>query len=574
MKKSKLLSVFVIIAMILLSACSSNKGGSNSSPSSGGSSASPTASESSPSQEPANKEPEKITVHVGINWIPPVQNDGIFDKLRAEASGVYTKWTYETSDNEDTGRRLKLTGGELPDVWAFYGPNGPAQVDFLNAGVVEPVEQYLNMPDKYPNLAKIPQAVKDYVKADDGHTYFLPLFIEIDSGAKKQVEDGFWKWAQQGIFVRTDILEQTGMTKDSLATMEGFEAFLAAAAKLKDAQGKSIIPLTMGDNFNGWRSIAAAFGVETVNEAVGMFPDANGQFIATRDHENYKKTWAWLNKMYSAGLLDKEAPTHKKELYLQKLTTGRAAAYLGSMSDIAENGWAPLTDKNDISAKFEAIPFPKVTGVDKLGAIEAVNPLPWTGAYLMKGKNLEASLKYLDWTLGNDIMTVKYGPPGEAPEHVWNYVDDTKTVWNLHPDFVKDLTSGDANLQQKYGQQPWFLANTNVPDVDTNEETVKKVKYELQKKSGMLLAGQGTKREGHNYDAVPVLQGGIVEKYKPQIDQIELEYRAKLMIAKTPEKFEDTWQKYRAELDKKGKWNEYKAEWLKQYEAFSKKVNF
>lgn len=563
--------MIVIVTLLFLSACTSKSGdgSTNSSPSS---SPSQSAATSKPSDKP--KEMKNITVHVGINWIPPVKNDGIFDKLRAEASGVNVKWTYETGDNEDTGRRLKLTGRDIPDVWAFYGPNGPAQTDFLNADVVVPIEEYLNMPEKYPNLNRIPQAIKDYSVAEDGHTYFIPLFIDIEGSETTRIEDGFWAWGQQGIFVRTDILEQTGSTKESLATMEGFEAFLSEAAKLKDQNSNPLIPLTMGDNFKGWRSIAAAFGIDTAQEASGMSPDGNGGFIAARDHDNYKATWAWLNKMYQAGLLDKEAPTHKKELYLQKLTTGRAAAYIGSMSDIAENGWAPLQDKSDVTATFEAIPFPKVDGVSQLGAIESTNPLPWTGAYVMKGENIEASLQFLDWTIGNNVMTVDYGPPGEAPKYVWNYIDDTKTIWRFNEEFKTDLSSGDNNLLQKYGLQPWFLANTTVPDVDTNEDTVKKVKYELQKKSGMLLAGQGTKRAGHNYDSVPVLQGGTIEKYKPQIDAIEIEYRAKMLLAESSDKFEAAWKDYRDDLEKKGKWTEYKAEWHKQYEKFKEKVKY
>jgi len=559
MKKLRWFQVLIVFALLFAAACTQTT------TSSGGNA-------SAPKSEPA-AEMEEITVHVGINWIPPVQNDGIFDKLRAEASGVYTKWTFETSDNEDTGRRLKLTSGDLPDVWAFYGPNNSAQLDFLNAGVVQPIEDYLNMPDKYPNLNRIPQAVKDYVKADDGHTYFIPLFINIEGGTKTDIKEGFWYWGQNGIFVRKDVLAQTGMTVNDLATLESFEAFLAEAAKQKDAQGNALIPLTMSDGFKGWRSIGASFGVESVNEASGMFPDGKGGFIATRDHENYKATWQWLNDMYNKGLLDIEAPTHKRELYLQKLTTGRVAAYIGSMSDIAEAGWASAADEHDVSAQFEAIPFPSVPGVSQIGAIEAKNPLPWTGAYIMKDANLEASLKYLDWTLGNNVMTVNLGPPGPAPKHVWDYVDDKGVVWNYHEEFMSDLTGGDANKLQKYGLQPWFLANTNTPDVDTNEKTVQGLKYKLQKKSGMLLADEGMKRDGHNYDSVPVLQGGIIEKYKPAIDAIEMEYRAKMLTAK-PGEFESVWTAYRNELEQKGKWSEYKAEWLQQYELFNARVQY
>lgn len=568
LNKRKLIHALMAVSLVLVSACSA----SGSTPEDKG-----TTPQQPASSGEAKKEFDKITVHVGINWIPPVKNDGIFDQLRAEASGVYTKWTYETSDNEDTGRRLKLTSGDLPDVWAFYGPNGPAQADFLNAKVVEPIEKYLEMPDKYPNLAKIPKAIKEYVKAPDGHTYFLPLFLDLEgvtSPAAEAAKEGFWSWGQFGVFVRMDVLEKTGMKKEDLATLDGFEKFLKEAAKQKDPQGNPLIPLTMSDNFRGWRVVGSMFGVDNVNEASGFAPDGKGGFVATRDNPKYKDAWAWLNKMYTAGLLDKETPTHKKELALQKVTTGRVAVYLGEMTDIATKGWGPAKDMNDISTKFEAIPFPKVPGVDKIGAAEAKSVLPWTGAYLMKGKNLEASLKYLDWTLGHDIITVNFGPPGDAPKHVWNWVDDKKTVWAFHKEFAEDLTGGDQNKAQKYGAQPWFLAQTNIPDKDTSKTVRDTLSYKLETKSGSLLAKAGAKRDGHNYDAVPVLQGGVMEKYKPALDTVEKEYRAKMLIAETPDKFEEVWKKYREELESKGKWTDVKAEWLKQYEEFSKKVKF
>jgi putative aldouronate transport system substrate-binding protein len=577
MFKSKWLNVFMVLALILLAACSGNKGSQNNDAAASGSPSSAAPSGSASPSAAQSAEPEKITVHVGINWIPPVKNDGVADQLRAEASGVYTKWTYETSDNEDTGRRLKLTSGDLPDVWAFYGPNGPAQADFLNAKVVEPIEQYLNMPEKYPNLAKIPDVIKDYVKAPDGHTYFIPLFIdipELKTPASEAAKDGFWSWGQNGIFVRTDILEKTGMKKEDLATIDGFEKFLAEAGKQKDASGKPLIPLTMKDNFAGWRAIGAMFGVDNVNDSWGFFPDNAGGFMATRDAPRYKDAWAWINKIYTAGLLDKESPTQKKDLFEQKLTTGRVAAYVGQMSDITEKGWKAAKDLNDVSTKFEAIEFPKVPGVDKIGGVDTKNPLPWTGAYIMKGKNMEAGLKYLDWCLGNDIMTVKYGPAGPGPKFLWNWTDDSKTVWHINPEYVADLAAGDPNKEQKYGAQPWFLANTNTPDIDTSETNRKQLHYDLMKKSGSLLAKTGVMRPGHNYDLVPTKPGGVMEKYKPALDAVELEYRAKLMTAKTPAAFEEIWNQYRKDIENKGKWNEYKAEWKAQFDEFSKKVKF
>ncbi|WML48350.1 extracellular solute-binding protein [Neobacillus sp. PS3-34] len=278
------------------------------------------------------KEAKNIDVNVNINWIPAVKNDGEFDKLRAEASGVYTTWSY-TQGDEATARRLLLTSGKLPDVLVGIGPKGDVEADLLNAKAAEPIEKYLNMPDKYPNLAKIPKLIKKYIKNADGHTYFIPTFLKLD-GQQNDMES-FGDWGQMGYWVRTDVLEQTGMSKDELATIDGFESLLKAASKLKDPQGKPLIPLTIGENFQGWRAVGSSFGVDTFNEANGFYPYEDGKYSAARDTENYKNAWKWLNKIYQEGLLDKEAPTAKKEVTLQKISTGRAAAYIGQMTDLA-----------------------------------------------------------------------------------------------------------------------------------------------------------------------------------------------------------------------------------------------
>ncbi|WP_442593814.1 hypothetical protein [Neobacillus sp. D3-1R] len=516
------------------------------------------------------QETAKIDVNVNINWIPAVKNDGIFDELRAEASGVYTTWSY-TQGDEATARRLLLTSGKLPDVFVGIGPKGDVEADLLNAKAAEPIEEYLNMPDKYPNLAKIPDIVKKYVQNEDGHTYFIPTFIELD-GQDNNMEK-FGDWGQMGFWVRTDVLEQVGMTKDDLATMEGYEKFLREAAKLKDPQGNPLIPLTIGQNFQGWRAVGSSFGLDTFNEANGFSPYDGGDFVAARDHENYKAAWKWLNKMYQEGLLDKEAPTAKKEITLQKISTGSAAAYIGQMTDLATGPWAAAKDMNDVSTKFEAIPFPKVAGVDKIGAAEGSSPFPWVGVYIMKGADMEASLKYIDWALGSDLMTVKFGPAGDGPKYAWNWSDDKQT-WSFNDEVVADLTSGDVNREQEYGAQPWFLANTSVDDVTTNKSTWEKVSFKLNQKNGRFLRDLGVSRENHNYDSVPVLKGGVVEKYTPAINDIETEYRAKFLVAKNEKEFESTWEKYRKDLNDKGKWEEYKKEWKQEYEKWSQKMDY
>ena len=95
------------------------------------------------------------------------------------------------------------------------------------------VEQYFDMPDKYPGLAAIPKQYLELMKDADGHIWSIPTWFD------QNPEDPWPGWASQGWSVRTDVLESVGMTIADLATIEGVEAFLKKAAEQKDASGKS-----------------------------------------------------------------------------------------------------------------------------------------------------------------------------------------------------------------------------------------------------------------------------------------------------------------------------------------------
>ncbi|MBW7462493.1 hypothetical protein K0U00_51425, partial [Paenibacillus sepulcri] len=87
----------------------------------------------------------------------------------------------------------------------------------IRSNTVLPLEQYLDMPDKYPGLAAIPKLYLDAMKDKDGHIWSIPTWFD------QNPEDPWPGWASLGWFVRSDVLEKTGLTVDDLKTIGGVE---------------------------------------------------------------------------------------------------------------------------------------------------------------------------------------------------------------------------------------------------------------------------------------------------------------------------------------------------------------
>lgn len=135
-----------------------------------------------------------------------------------------------------------------------------------------PLEQYFDMPDKYPGLASIPKVYLDAMKDKDGHIWSIPTWFD------QNPEDPWPGWASGGWIVRSDVVEKVGMKLEDLATLEGLEKYLRAAAKQTDASGKPLIPLSFLSDVNDESVILSTFGV-TTSSAGGVIPVAKMAMI-------------------------------------------------------------------------------------------------------------------------------------------------------------------------------------------------------------------------------------------------------------------------------------------------------
>ncbi|MCL6456368.1 MAG: hypothetical protein K6T85_00030 [Gorillibacterium sp.] len=501
-----------------------------------------------------------------LGWTATVNNDSMVQKYWRENEPGIDVQLEATQGDAMTALNLKLNTGGFEDA-AIFGRSDIVTAAMIRSNTLLPLEQYFDMPDKYPGLAAIPKLYLDKMKDADGHIWSIPSWFD------QNPEDPWPGWASLGWFVRSDVLEKTGMKMDDLKTLSGLEDYLRLASKQKDEAGKPLIPLSFLSDANDENVILSTFGV-TVGSAGGVVPvEKKGdgyEFIY--DNPQYKAAYQWMNKMYTEGLIDREAITDKKERYKEKNKSGRIAMNVGGFFNMDAQLWEVLAGPTEPAWYYEAIPFPQVEGVSAVGANQIVNPYPGDDIFISKEtKNLDAILKFFDYTLAQkpeQQQVVNEGPAGVF----WDWVDQPLGKWQYTNDEYQKLhDSGDAAKvastnpglysASSYSNEwyPWW--NYNVTDPAGRLKTI-----EFTEKIGKM----GGTRVAEDYDMVKAKAGGLWEKYLPELENIRKEFKAKLMMAKDDKAFEAAWTEFQSALEKRAHWSELKVEWNQELQAAKK----
>ncbi|ANY67158.1 hypothetical protein BBD42_12295 [Paenibacillus sp. BIHB 4019] len=498
-----------------------------------------------------------------LGWTATTNNDSLVQKYwREKEPGVDVK--LETTQGDAmTALNLKINTGGFEDA-AIFGRNETVKSAMNRSKQLMSLEQYFDMPDKYPGLAAIPKQYLELMKDADGHIWSIPTWFD------QNPEDPWPGWASQGWSVRTDVLDSVGMTIADLATIEGVEAFLKKAAEQKDASGKTLLPLSFLMDTNdtlSWsdeNAILTAFGVTTGGRGIEKKGD---DFVFAYDDPNFKAAYAWMNKMYVAKLIDPEVVTNKKEQYNEKNKSGRVALNAGSFWNIPTSVWETLDGPTEPGWFYEVVPFPKVQGVEKVGINQVVNPNPGYDVYVSSNtKNLEAILKFFDYTLQpkpEQQHVINEGPVGLY----WDWVDQPLGKWQFTDEAYKtSRNSGDAAQKAKVTPELYMASsysNEWYPWWNTADGgkagAAKTIKFTE------AIGKMGSIRVAEPYDLIEMKAGGLWEKYSPEIENIRKEYRAKLLMAKDSGQFETEWTKFQEALEKRGHWSEVKEEWLASY---------
>ena len=486
-------------------------------------------------------------------------------KTLLEKYGFNFKMSFTQGDLM-TALNLKLASGGFEDISVQY-MNPVVRTAMTKANAVMDMTPYFSMPEKYPNLAKVPKSVLDYCRSSDGKIWFIPTWFA------QEMDKPWAGWQSDAFFVNTDILAKVGATRADLSTIQGLETVMRKikGANLKDDSGSSVIPMGFLKNNNtnipdDYR-ILAAFGVDVVTQGVAPVKKSGNSFVFSLDDPGYKAGYAWISKMYRDGLIDPEVVTQKTELFKEKGGKGKYAIMPTSMWTFKWS-WEPLDGPTAAAWYFEPLPNPKVAGVSAPGAIQLVNPYPAYSIYISKNtKHLEQILKFLDFCLAQEPTQQQV--LNEGPEGInWKWTDKPLGEWDFVSDYGKLRNSGDNATVAKCTPQLWYLTTysnkwypwwTNAVDSNTHKG------FAHTRQFTQVIGSFGNVRPVHTYDTVTAKVGGLWEKYGPTLKSIQDEYEAKLIMAKDDKAFEQVWSSYRTALEKRAHWTDLKAEWNTSY---------
>jgi ABC-type sugar transport system, periplasmic component len=534
--------------MLALTACSGGGGSSTNSPSQAPEQTGQTA-------EGSKQQGGKFNLWLG--WTTTVNNDSMVQKYWRENEPFVDVQVESTQGDAATALNLKLNTGGFEDA-ALFGRSDVINTSMIRSGTIQPLEQYFDMPDKYPGLASIPKQYLDAMKDKDGHIWSIPTWFD------QNPEDPWPGWASLGWFVREDVLEKAGMKQEDLATIEGVEQYLKAASQQTDASGNKLIPLGFLSDANDENVILNTFGVSTSGGGVVPVEKKGDDYEFIYDNPQYKEAYKWMNKMYNEGLIDKEAITDKKERYKEKNQSGRMAMNVGGFFNMDAHLWEVLNGPTAPAWYYQTVPYPKVAGVDKVGINTIINPNPGDDVYISKNtKNLDAILKFFDYALSPKAemqQEINEGPAGtfwdwvDKPLGKWHYIDENYTALHDSGDAAKKAsTTPELYAASSYSNEwyPWW----NYEATDSVAGRQKTIDFTN------AISKMGAIRVAESYDLVKSEPGSLWEKYAPELENVRKEYKAKLMMAKDDKAFEAAWTEFQSALEKRAHWSELKDEW-------------
>lgn len=564
MKNKKVLSVLLILSMIVsLTACGKSGSGNIA----GGSTPSGTTETDGEGYYVSEKEGGKTTDQFTIwaGWTSQSPNDTTVQNVMKEQLGIDYQVEYMQSNDYMTTLNLKLSSNaKLPDVMIF--PYDKAVESALTtAGRVMNLNDVFTS-DKLTYIPKIDSRVQDYIKTNDGDKWWIPGYYAVE------YDEPWGGWTVDAWWVRTDLLDEAGKTKDDLKTIEGIEDTLKAMAKLQDPNGNNIIPLSFAQGEgHEERIILATFGVDTARGVSGMpaVMDINGEKVFMYDNPNYNEAYRWMNRMYRDGLIDMEATTMSSERFREKIESGQLGMFTTDLWISGLNETWKSYDSGDDSVTFyyEPIHTPSVQGVER-GYTSYVNPNPCYMVFINKDtEKLNAVLNFLDWC--NDPTPLRGQEVNEGPiGTLWNFTNEETGAWDFVPDYKVERDSGDSARVAACTHQLWqFASYSNKWYAWWNQDgSGNKAGGELVNKWCKYISSDVVNHRAiTDMDSVKIDVDGVIANNIASLNSVEDEYSAKMIMAENDDKFEKAYNEFLEQLELRADWSAMKDEWTAAY---------
>jgi len=382
------------------------------------------------------KTPLSFPIMILSNAAYPYKEDWLFFKELTKRTNVTLQATVVPGSDYNQKRSVLVSSGSAPTIIPkTYHPDEEA---YIAGGAVLAVSDHIDlMPNLKEQIAKWKlEPDLDAWRQEDGKYYLLP-------GVHEDV------WQDYSLAVRTDILQQLGLTVpktwDELHTV--LKAMKQAHPDVYPLSDRWSTPPQPGGN-NLLQLLAIAYGTKAGWNYLHTSWDAGAKkFVYTGATEQYKQVIQFLNTLVSEKLIDPESFTQSDDLAKQKFANGKSFV-ISCNAQTLVNELRPSL-KNIPGATVLKIPVPTGPSGQVLDASRLESGV-MISSKARDSKNFVALMQFIDWLYYSPEgkMFAKYGIQGTT---YTGSVDDGS--FKLTPDVnIAGLNpSGTKNLQVEYG---------------------------------------------------------------------------------------------------------------------------
>lgn len=448
---------------------------------------------------------------------------------------------------------LMAASGDYPDLIFAKGELGKLVDSEAIIDLTELIEEHA------PNIKKLMSENMNRMKysIEDQAIYSIPTNI----GVGQQYFD-----AVNGFQIQHRVLKELGYPE--VKTIDDFENVLRAyVEKHPTTDGQPTIPLTL--NADGWKMM-----ITVTNQANNTTNGMNdGEYHV--DPETYeavlhykrpveREYFRWLNKLYHNGLLDKDSFVQKEDQYKAKIASGRV---LGLTSVDWEYGEAENALKAAGKHEYTYAHFPVTLSEEyKDHAMQSFGVDGYGISITTACKNPVRAIKFIDWLASDEGQVLRnWGIEGKH----YNVEDGVRVI----PEDVLDRKVNDTNnfaketgidlytiFGPRYGDgvkdATGNYYTTNFPEQiiasysEVEKETLTAYNATTWKDLFPSEEELPVKEWGALYNMQVPTDGDYQVTYQKTRDIIQKRIPAAILEA--PDKFDQVYDEFLAELDKAG----------------------
>jgi len=359
---------------------------------------------------------EKISMTL-FSQRAPIQGDWEkmpFWTILEEKTNIH--WTFDLVSPAALSERknLLIASGDYPDIFWGAAISINEELNYGTQGIFVRLE---NLIDQYgPNINKFFQDQPIYRSlslASNGVLYTLP-----------RLEDAPRNTAASKLWINNTWLSNLNLSMPKTLD-EYYNVMVAFRDRDPNKNGlKDEIPLSFVTSSIGQLRAAflAAYGVMFASASRPFDVDASGKIYYIFTSDAYRDFLAYMNKLYTEGLLDNECLIHTDQQYVAKGNQ----TILGSFPAAASY----IVDSMDRFTWYTAVP--PMTSARNSKQMWPSNYPAALGAFALTNKNRypEATIRFVDYMYtpeGGAFMS--QGPEGLG----WFYLDSTRTMWDKTP---------------------------------------------------------------------------------------------------------------------------------------------